>query len=182
MGRAALVTVPDEGAAWMVHDALTEAGIHAQVERAGAEHPYTANALARPMRIWVQDEQLDEARRVLAALQEELAGSDEELTAEALAAGRLQVESAPTPRERRIPHLSWAIALGLLLPIPVVCFYARAWRTGALFAGLYLAGLACALAGHPGLVLTPVSKGADLAVGIPLVILARRRAARAHLN
>jgi hypothetical protein len=182
MGRAALVTVPDEGAAWMVHDALTEAGIHAEVERAGADHPYAANALARPMRVFVQEEQLGEARRVLAALEHELAGSDEELAAEALGAVPQQPEPSTDPREPRLPRLSWAVALGLLLPIPVVCFYARAWRTGALFAGLYLAGLACALAGHPGLVLTPVSKGADLAVGIPLVILARRRAARAHLN
>jgi hypothetical protein len=177
MARAPLVTVPDEGAAWMVRDALSADGIEVQVERAGPDHPYTANALAKPMRLFVAEQDLERARGLLAALEAEIAGSDDELHAEALAAGSKD-ELAAAPAERALPRLSWAIALGVLLPIPVVCFYARAWRTGALFAGLYLAGLACLFLGHPGLMLTPASKVADLSAGLPMVALARRRAER----
>jgi hypothetical protein len=180
MARVALVTVPDEGAAWTVRDALSADGITVEIERAGLDHPYTANALAKPMRVFVAAEDLERARAALAALEAEIAGSEDELHAAALAAATPKAEDAP-PTERSVPKLSWAIALGLLLPIPVVCFYGRAWRTGALFAGLYLAGLVCAFVGHPGVMLTPASKIADLSAGLPLVALARRRAQQRRL-
>jgi hypothetical protein len=176
MARAPLVTVPDEGAAWMVRDALTAEGIGVEVERAGPDHPYAANALANPMRLFVATEDLDRARALLAALEAEMAGSEDELQAQAMAAGHRNPDLAAAPGERSVPRLSWAIALGLLLPIPVVCFYGRAFRTGALFAGLYLAGLACFFLGHPGVALTPAAKLADLSAGLPMVALARRRA------
>jgi hypothetical protein len=181
MARAPLVTVPDEGAAWMVRDALSTEGISVEVERAAPDHPYTANALAKPMRLFVAEEDLERARAVLASLEAEIASSQDELHAEALATTNPEAELA-APGERSVPRLSWAIALGILLPIPVVCFYARAWRTGALFAGLYLAGLACMFLGHPGVILTPASKLADLSAGLPLVVLARRRAQHRRLN
>jgi hypothetical protein len=98
MARAPLVTVPDEGAAWIVRDALTAAGVTVEVERAGAEHPYAANALARPMRVWVPAEQLDRARSLLAALEDEIRNDEEELSAEAMAAGPAQTAALAAPR------------------------------------------------------------------------------------
>jgi hypothetical protein len=97
MARAPLVTVPDEGAAWIVRDALTARGVTADVEPARREHPYAANALARPMRIWVPAEQLDRARSLLAALEEEIRNDEKELSAEAEAAGSAEA-AAPQPR------------------------------------------------------------------------------------
>jgi hypothetical protein len=97
MARAPLVTVPDEGAAWIVRDALTAGGVTVQVEPAGAEHPYAVNALARPMRVWVPAEQLDRARSLLAALEEEIGNDDKQLSAEAMAAGHGQAAAVPGP-------------------------------------------------------------------------------------
>lgn len=197
MARAALVTVPDEGAAWMVRDALNEAGITVQIERALADHPYMASALARPMRIWVQAEDLERARQLLAALEAELANHQDELSAEAVAAGRPSGEAPADPSrldERPLPRLSWALALGLLLPLPAVCFYARAPRLGAVFLGAFLIGIVYTPWSDLGdwldvgeepfapALIAPAAKVADLTVGLPLVLLARRRAARARLN
>jgi hypothetical protein len=196
MARVALVTVPDEGAAWMVRDALGDAGIEAEIERARADHPYMASALAHPMRIFVAKGDLERARGVLAALESELANHEEELSAEALAAGQITTESPADPArldERALPRLSWALALGLLLPVPGVCFYARAPRLGGVLLGAFLIGVFYFSWGDlvwyfedqdyahpPPALIAPASKVADLALGLPLVILRRRRAARAR--
>jgi hypothetical protein len=195
MARTALVTVPDEGAAWMVRDALKEGGISAEIERAGADHPYTTTALARPMRIWVPADQAPRARELLAALEADMANHEEELASEALAAGGVDPESAPPPSDRSAPRLSWALALGLLLPIPVVCLYARAHRLGALFLGVFVVAVLYAPPWELRLfgfsepdedaamgLLAPALKVVDVAVGLPLVMVRRRRAARAILN
>lgn len=146
MGRTALVTVPDEGAAWTVRDALAAGGVTCEVERVGLENPYMASALARQMRIFVPDDQLAEARRLLAALEGEVANQDEDLTAQALAAGRLAVESAAAPAPPKpAPKLSWALALGLLFPIPYVCFYAGIKWLGLIFLVMFLVGGAFAV-------------------------------------
>jgi len=187
MGRTALVTVPDEGAAWTVRDALAAGGITCDVERAGLDHPYTANALARQMRIYVEEEQLAEARRLLAALEGEVANHDDDLTAQALAAGRLADEAAAAepPPVQREPSLSWALVVGLLLPLPAVCLYARASRLGLLLVGLFVVGLIYALPEMNGFELpeedralffiAPAAKLADLLVGIALVLFRRPR-------
>jgi hypothetical protein len=189
MGRVALVTVPDEGAAWVVRDALGAGGVSCEVQRVGLDHPYTASALARQMRVFVPDEQLAEARRLLAALEGEVANHDDELAAEALAAARLS-EEAPVQEAgaRADLRISWALALGLLLPVPVVCFYARASRIGALFAGIFVVGMVYAPPWHLHVLgfsdfyeeslvglMAPAAKVADLAVGVPLVVARRRR-------
>jgi hypothetical protein len=96
MARTPLVTVPDEGAAWIVRDALTAGGITVEVEPAGREHPYAGNALARAMRVWVPVEQLAEARRLLAALEADVS-NDADLSAEAMAAGNAEGLEAAAP-------------------------------------------------------------------------------------
>jgi hypothetical protein len=174
----------------MVRDALAAGGVICEVEAAGADHPYTANALARPMRIFVAPEQLAEARRLLAALEGELANHDEDLTAQALAAGRLIDEESvkEAPPDHR-PSLGLALALGLLLPAPVVCFYARANRIGLLFLLAFVLGLVSGqlpMFSHrdaeyddegedsPLVWMAPAAKVVDFAVGIPLVVFRRR--------
>jgi hypothetical protein len=184
MGRTALVTVPDEGSAWVVRDALAAGGVACQVERVGMENPYMANALARQMRVFVANEQLPEARRLLAALEGELANHADELTEEALAAARPDEEPAPAPAEWR-PRVSAALALGLLVPIPLVCLYARISWLGLLFLVLFLASLAnipelrflesVAELEWPLSVTGLTTKLGDLIVGV--VVVARRRAA-----
>ena len=101
MARAPLVAVPDEGAAWLVRDALADGGVTAEVERAGPEHPYMTSVLAHPMRIFVPAEQLEQARLLLAGLEAELASHPEELAAQALAAGQPGSDSGQAIRLNR---------------------------------------------------------------------------------
>lgn len=189
MGRTALVTVPDEGAAWVVRDALAAGGVTCEVERVGLENPYSANALARQMRIFVADEQLVEARRLLAALEGELASDEDDLAAEAVGAGRLaeEAEAAETAATapQRTPKLGTGLALALL-PLPVVSFYAGIRWLGLIFFVVFLVGLTyampeledldlwSALTSWPYGVLLPGAKLADLVVGIALLVAQRR--------
>jgi hypothetical protein len=193
MGRTALVTVPDEGAAWVVRDALAAGGVPCETERVRLAHPYTASALAREMRIFVDDAHLVEARRLLAGLEGEVANHDEELTAEAMAAGRPTDEHGAKEVQEKpeVPSLTLALAMGLLLPVPAVCLSARANRLGLLFLAAFVVGLVygpLSIFGFssdeesddltPAGLIAPAAKVADLVVGIPLVIVRRRRAAR----
>jgi hypothetical protein len=183
MGRTALVTVPDEGAAWTVRDALAAEGVTCEVERVGLENPYMASALARQMRIFVPDDQLAEARRLLAALEGEVANQDDDLTAQALAAG--EAADAPTP-SKPAPKLSWALALGLLFPIPYVCFYAGIRWLGLIFLVIFLVGgafavpeledlgLRAALESWSATTVLAAAKAADLLLGLG-ILLARPR-------
>src|SRR5207247_8835374 len=135
---------------------------------------------------------LEPARVLLAGLGAELARHPEELAAQALAAGQPGSDTAAAAPPARLPRLSWALALGFLLPIPVVCFYGRAWRMGALFAGLFVAGLIAAPPRYLRVIgfstplhhsvpdyLAPAAKLAALAIGLPRVVGRRRRAKRA---
>jgi len=123
MARAPLVTVPDEGAAWMVRDALTSRGLTVEVEPAGAEHPYAVNALARPWRIWVPAEQLERARSLLAALEEEIANDEQDLSAQATAAGPAQAAEVPANRPSG-PWFLYFLTLVVVLILGAVCYLA----------------------------------------------------------
>jgi hypothetical protein len=170
-----------------VRDALAAGGVTCEVEGARVEHPYMASALARPMRIFVADEHLAEARRLLAGLEGD-AANDDELAAQALSAGRLvDDESVKEVPPDEPPSLGLALAFGLLLPAPVVCFHARANKLGMVFLGVFVLGLFFGPLSIFGLgddheenstvgLIAPVAKVADVAVGIPLVLLRRRRA------
>jgi hypothetical protein len=188
MGRTVLVTVPDEGAAWIVRDALGAGGVTCEVEGVRREHPYAAGALAREMRIFVADEQLAEARRLLAGLEGEVANEQDELAAEAMAAGRTLEEAArgaPTAPQGP-PKLRWALALGLLVPLPVVCYYARVRWLCFVFVVTFFVTLAYAaqeleemdlreaLGGWSATTVLLAVKVADLLLGLGFV-LARRR-------
>jgi hypothetical protein len=147
MARVALVTVPDDGAAAVVSQALADAGVGAEVERARIEHPYQVSALARPLRVYVAAEHLAEARAVLERLQLEMS---EETDAQAAAAVAPPGVVDPGPaakattflaRDEKGARLPWALALAGVLPFPAVCLYARIPRIAGLLLGLCLATL-----------------------------------------
>jgi hypothetical protein len=185
------VIVPDEGAAEMVRAALVEAGIQPQFARARPDHPYHPTVFAEPWRVTVPAERLQDARNALARLEHDVAEeadaqarawegrhglAGEEPTPEPLAdagspgragapAGTLKPDDQPLPSgTRRAPRLLTALALGFVLPFPVVCFYARARRLGAILLGLFVASVALAFAegiwrvGLEGLVLLDAAK------------------------
>jgi hypothetical protein len=201
MSRVVLVALPDEGAADLVRTTLAEAGIPGSIERAHREHPY-AGALAAPWKVLIAEEHLKEAQAALARLEMEMA---EEVDAQAALAAAGNPDVAPAgagggPADatdtRRLPRVSWALALALLVFFPVVCFYARAWKRGAVLLGLFVAGLALMLAsgisdyqpalggdglltfGDQLLLVFIATKLADLFIGLPRVVLLRRQAQR----
>jgi hypothetical protein len=205
MSRVVLVRLPDEGAADLVRTTLAEVDIPATIERDRPAHPYAGTMLPAPWKVFVAEEQLKDAQAALARLEMEMA---EEVEAQAAlppadasnadgasTAGAVgPVDSGDT---QRLPRVSLALAFALLAPFPVVCFYARAWRRGAVLLGLFVATLSLLLAGtmwgyRPAvgrdvlltygdqLLLAFIAiKLADLFVGLPRVVLLRRQARRA---
>jgi hypothetical protein len=147
----------------MVRAALVEAGIQPEFSRALPEHPYHPSVLAEPWRVTVPADRLEEARLALARLEHDVA-EEADLQSRAWH-GREGLDEGEEPRRTssdavggliggRRPKLLTALALGFVLPFPVVCLYAGARRLGALFLGLFLAGVLFALGGgiwHQGL-------------------------------
>src|SRR3954471_12349585 len=109
MALVPLVTVPDEGAADVVRSALDEVGIPVELHRVRPEDPYRGSVLAAAWGVMVPEERLDEARRWLDRVQEELADEVESQAgvAEASEAVAERVPDAP----RRSPKISWALGL-----------------------------------------------------------------------
>jgi hypothetical protein len=196
MALVALVTVPDEGAADVVRSALDEVGIPVELRRVGLENPYRGSVLAAPWRIMVPEERLDEARRWLDRVEQELA--DEVESQAGVAEGSEAVTEPPLPDPtRRSPKIAWALGLAAILVFPVVCFYVRAWRRGALWLGMFLLPLVLlgvrAVSGYELLpqIEPPLeridtllliliwAKLADLFVGLLLIVLRRRSASPA---
>jgi hypothetical protein len=152
----------------MVRAALVEAGIQPEFTRARPEHPYHPTVFAEPWRVTVPEAQLADARAALARLEHDVA-EEADLQARAwawksvdseqrggrrptgegvepddaadFAVGELQL---PPLRRQRLRFWT-ALALGFVLPFPAVCFYAKARRLGALFLGLFLAGVGAAI-------------------------------------
>jgi len=184
----ALVTVPEEGAAEVVRSALEEVGIPVRLERAYPEDPYRGSVFAGAWKVLVPEERLAEAQVSLERVEREMA---EEVEAQAAS---FQPEApSPSPPVGRPRKVTWALALAFLLPLPVVCFYARAWRRGAVWLGLSLAAVALLVAAIAGFRLkmsleSPLTYGdriallyiwakvTDLFVGVLLIVLGRRPA------
>jgi len=122
-----LVTVPDEGAAATVCEALAEAGLSAEAQRSWRRHAYQPSALATPFDVLVEEADAEAARAVLRRLAEENVA---------------HLESTE-PDERadrwwRRPSPWVAVIVALIPVVPLACFYAGARRMGALFAGVTL--------------------------------------------
>src|SRR3982750_2610942 len=114
---ATLATVPDEGAVELIRAALEEAGIEVEVKRL-YPHPYAVSALATPFALRVEPEALAAAREVLARLSDELS---EGVVPQASVGAEPEPVALPVGVERSVRRLPWAIALGLMVPFPVVC-------------------------------------------------------------
>jgi hypothetical protein len=193
MALVALVTVPDAGAAEVVSSALSEVDIPFEVQRAGPEDPYRGSVLAAPWRVMVPEERLEEARAWLDRVEKEIA---EEIDTQAAAPAGPEGGGAATDRPRpdptrRSPKISWALGLAVVLVFPVVCFYVRAWRRGAIWMGMFVLPLVLMVSGYEYLpaVEPPLArvdtlililvwaKLADLFVGLLLIVLRRRSSA-----
>lgn len=131
MDFVVLTTVQDEGAAQIAKDAVAELGIPVRVQRRSM-NPYFAILTHDTFEIRVPAERLAEAQQALAWLERDarlaLDGSPGE-PGTAPAAG-------PAPRK-----MSFAVALGCLLPFPASCFYARRFGLGWLLCGLFAGAL-----------------------------------------
>jgi hypothetical protein len=203
MSRVVLVRLPDEGAADLVRTTLAEVDIPATIERDRPAHPYAGTMLPAPWKVFVAAEKLKDAQGALARLEMEMAEEVEAQAAlppvDASSADGASTTAGPVDRSdtRRLPRVSLALAFALLAPFPVVCFYALAWRRGAVLLGLFVATLSLLLAGtmwgyRPAvgrdvlltygdqlLLAFIMIKLADLFVGLPRVVLLRRQAQRA---
>jgi len=125
-----LVTVPDEGAAATVCEALAEAGLAAEAKRSWRRHAYQPSALATPFDVLVDEADAEAARAVLRRLAEENVTPLESTDHEERAAGEARWWRRPSP---------WVAVIVALIPVvPLACFYAGARRMGALFAGVTL--------------------------------------------
>jgi hypothetical protein len=106
------------------------------------------------------------------------------------------VDAADPDQRRRVRRISWAVALSFLLIVPMSCFYARAWRRGALWLGLFIPPFALRAAdaawgyrmvqvaetsvldyGDYLLLIAIAAKLADLFIGVLLIALRRRERA-----
>jgi hypothetical protein len=170
MADVALVTVPDEGAAETVRAALAEVDIPVRLERARPENPYRVQVLAGAWRILVPEERLAEAQLSLQRLEKEMA---EEVDAQAAGWEPEGAAAAATPEvpRRPGPKISFALALGALLPFPVSCFYVRARWRGAIWLGLVVAAFVLAMAGDGGYRLLPFGEDSPLAYGDRLLLV-----------
>lgn len=169
MADVALVTVPDEGAAETVRAALAEVDIPVRLERARPENPYRVQVLAGAWRILVPQERLADAQVLLARLEREMA---EEVDAQAAGWEPEAAAAAPPEVPRRPgPKISFALALGALLPFPVSCFYVRARWRGAIWLGLVVAAFVLAMVDDGGYQLLPFGEDSPLAYGDRLLLV-----------
>jgi hypothetical protein len=157
MSMVAVTTLHDAAGADVAKEALTDCGIPVEVRRLGAD-PYFGSATAAAFELRVPADRVTEAETALAALEHQLA---EVLLAAAGVPPSSEDERGSTalpPPELRPRKVAWAIALGLVGPVPGCgLLYARAFRLGwAMLGGSVVLFAAAVVAGNPdwlGLVL-----------------------------
>jgi hypothetical protein len=134
----AVTTLQDAAAAEVAREAIADAAIAVAVRRLGGD-VYLGSGTTHSYELRVDEERLDDARRVLAALEADMeqaaiaaAGvppSDDEERGNA---------ELPAP-EQRPRKLSWAVALALVGPLPGTgVLYARSFALGWTMIGLTL--------------------------------------------
>jgi hypothetical protein len=147
----AVTTLRDPAGAEVAKEMLTERGITVEIRRLGY-NAYFGAPTAEEFEVRVPEESLAEAQRFFEAMEEELA------RAAVAEAGVLPPEDEPRgsdelpPPELRPRKLSWAVALGLVGPVPGCgLLYARAFAFGWTMVGLSLALFVGSLAINPDL-------------------------------
>jgi len=134
----AVTTLRDPAGAQVAKEMLTERGIDVEIRRLGY-NPYFGAPTAEEFEVRVPEDALEEAQRFFEAMEGEL---ERAAIAEAgVPAGEDDAPGAELPppelRERKV---SWAVALGLVGPIPGCgVLYARAFALGWTMIGLSLA-------------------------------------------
>lgn len=164
-----LTTVNDDGAAAMARDAIADLDIPVRLHRRGPEHPYAGLFVKEQIDVQVPEDQQEAAREALAWLERDAALHAEQGSADSSLEGEGE-EAQALERPRR---LSTALALAVLVPLPVICVYAGARRLGyglmGLAAGLFVLGL---FSGQPGSAVQSlmVIKGIDLVLALPRLL------------
>jgi len=161
----AVTTLRDAAGAEVAREMLAERGITVEIKRLGY-NPYFGAPTAAEFEVRVPEDAVDEAERVLDGMAEELEraalaeagvppGDDDERGGDEL-----------PPPELRPRKVSWAIALGLVGPIPGCgLLYARAFALGWTMVGLSLALFVAAIGVNPDLFpLLLALKAADIVV------------------
>jgi hypothetical protein len=149
MKLVAVTTLRDAAGAEVAREMLAEHGITAEVRRLGY-NPYFGSPTAEEFEVRVPEESLAEAQALFDGMAEEL-----ERAALAEAGVPPSDEDARggdalPPPELRARKVSWAVALGLVGPIPGCgVLYARAFALGWTMVGVSLAMFVASLAINP---------------------------------
>jgi hypothetical protein len=145
----AVTTLRDAAGAEVAKEMLAERGITVEIRRMGY-NAYFGSPTGEEFEVRVPEDAVDEAQGVLEAMSEELERA-------ALAEAGVPPRDGDTrggddlpPPELRPRKVSWAIALGLVGPIPGCgLLYARAFAFGWTMLGLSLALFVASLAINP---------------------------------
>jgi hypothetical protein len=135
----AVTTLRDAGGAEVAREELAGRGIPVEIKRLSNFQLYFGAPSSEEWEVRVPADRVDEAQGVLDALASELA---ERVVAEAGVPPGVDDDRSTElpPPELRPRKLSWAIAIGLIAPLPGLgLLYARAFRLGYLMIGLALA-------------------------------------------
>jgi hypothetical protein len=149
MKMVAVTTLRDAAGAEVAKEMLAEHGISAEVRRLGY-NPYFGSPTAEEFEVRVPEESLVEAQRFFEAMHEELERA-------ALAEAGVPPDEDDVrggddlpPPELRARKVSWAVALGLVGPIPGCgVLYARAFALGWTMVGVSLAMFVASMAINP---------------------------------
>jgi hypothetical protein len=172
MNMVAVTTLRDAAGADVAKEALADHGIDVEVKRMGA-NAYFGSATAEEFEVRVPADRVAEAHKILEALSAEL---EQQVIAEAGAGAETgadghgdddddRLSTDLPPPELRPRKVSWAIALGLVGPLPGCgLLYARAFRLGWTFFGLTIALFVGGVVAGNGdaLALIAVLKGLDV--------------------
>ncbi len=141
-----VATLQDSAAADVAREAIADAGIAAEVRRLGGD-AYFGSGTAYSYEVRVPGEAVDDARRVLTALEEDM--EQAAIAAAGVPPGEEDERgsAALPPVEERPRKIAWAVALALVGPLPGVgALYARAFALGWTFVGMSLAGIVAGFA------------------------------------
>ncbi|HEX9104544.1 MAG TPA: hypothetical protein VF997_20170, partial [Polyangia bacterium] len=151
MKMVAIATLRDAAGAEVAREMLAERGITVELKRLGY-NPYFGSPTAAEFEVRVPEDAVAEAERVLDAMAGEL---ERAALAEAgVPPGEDDARGGDElpPPELRPRKVSWAIALGLVGPIPGCgVLYARAFALGWTMIGLSLALFVAAVGAKPDL-------------------------------
>jgi hypothetical protein len=139
MSMVAVTTLRDAAGADVAKEALADHGLAVEVKRLGA-NAYFGSATGEEFEVRVPADRVAEAHKILDALAEEL---EQQVLAEAGIAPDDEASRGSAelpPPEKRPRKVAWAVALGLVGPLPGCgLLYARAARLGWTFVGMTIA-------------------------------------------